>query len=322
MIMSNISAEKTITPSVTLTPIMAQYHAIKEQNPDCLLFFRLGDFYELFLEDAKIASQALDIILTRRHKNTSEEIPMCGVPVHASDSYIARLIKKGFRVAVCEQMEKSTPKGIKAPLRREVVRIITPGTLTEDSLLNARCHNFLLALYPNGDQISVACIDISTGDFFTESHPNTTLSSVLNRLSPQEILLPESMLETAVVQSIWQEWKSKVHPLNLARFDRGEDRLTSFFNIQTMDSLGSFSAGELSAAGALLDYVLVTQKKNALMVSRPKKMDTHHFLEMDGFTRRNLEIMSTLFGEKKGSLLDCIDWTLTAMGGRLLAFRL
>ena len=307
---------------VSLTPIMAQYHAIKGQNPDCLLFFRLGDFYELFLEDAKIASQALDIILTRRHKNTSEDIPMCGVPAHAKDTYIARLIKKGFRVAVCEQMEKACPKGLKAPIRREVVRIVTPGTLTEDTLLSARCHNFLMAIYLHNDEISLACVDISTGDFFTESHPSSALSSVLNRISPQEILLPESCLKMGVIQSIWPEWKSKIQPLAMARFDRGEDRLTSFFNIQTMQSFGSFSDMELASAGALLDYVLVTQKKSALMLSHPKKMETSDFLEIDGFTRRNLEMTTTFLGEKKGSLLDAIDWTLTPMGARLLAFRL
>jgi len=306
----------------SLTPIMAQYHAIKEQNPDCLLFFRLGDFYELFLEDAKIASQALDIILTRRHKNSAEEIPMCGVPAHASDAYIARLIKKGFRVAVCEQMEKAPPKGSKGPIHREVVRIITPGTLTEDTLLQSRSHNFLMALYPHQDRISLACVDISTGDFFIESHAISALSSVLNRLSPQEILLPEPSIQTPAIESIWQEWKTKIHPLALARFDRGEDRLTSFFNIQTMQSFGSFSDAELSAAGALLDYVLVTQKKNTLMLSHPKKMETSLFLEMDGFTRRNLEINATFSGEKKGSLLDVMDCTVTPMGARLLAFRL
>jgi DNA mismatch repair protein MutS len=301
---------------------MEQYHSIKRQNPDCLLFFRLGDFYELFLEDAKIAARVLDIVLTRRHKNTAEEIPMCGVPFHASDTYIARLIKEGFRVAVCEQMEKAGPKGTKGVLRREVVRIITPGTLTEDTLLNARAHNFLMALYPHQDHISLACVDISTGDFFIESHPITALPSVLNRISPQEIVIPEASVQMDGIQCIWHEWKSKINPINLSRFDRGEDRLTSFFNIKTMESFGSFSDNEIAAAGALLDYVLVTQKKNALMISRPKKMETSHFLEIDGFTRCNLEIATTLSGEKKGSLLETIDLTVTPMGARLFGLRL
>ena len=308
------------TPS--LTPIMAQYLAIKEQTPDCLLFFRLGDFYELFLEDAKIASQELDILLTRRHKNGTEEIPMCGVPAHASEAYIARLIKKGFRVAICEQMETAIPKGLKGPLRREVVRIITPGTLTEDVLLNSRLHNFLTSIYPYDQAFSLACVDISTGDFFIESHSSADLSSVLQRIMPQEIVLPEHCLQRTEIQSIWQDWKSKIQPLSLARFDRGEDRLNSFFNIQTIQSFGSFTEPELAAAGALLDYVLVTQKKNSLLLSHPKKMASADFLEMDGFTRRNLEITTTFSGEKKGSLLDIMDETITPMGARLFALRL
>ena len=300
---------------------MAQYLSIKEENPDCLLFFRLGDFYELFLEDAKIASQALDIILTRRHKNGAEDIPMCGVPAHASESYIARLIKKGFRVAICEQMEQSAAKG-KGPIHREVVRIITPGTLTEETLLNARAHNFLMALYPQEQSFSLACVDISTGDFFIESHHSSDLSSVLHRIMPQEILLPEPCLNRDDIQSIWHDWKSKIQPLALPRFDRGEARLTSFFNIQTMESFGSFSTIELAAAGALLDYVLITQKKNSLLLSHPKKMAPSDCLELDGFTRRNLEIITTFSGEKTGSLLHTIDETITPMGGRLLAMRL
>jgi DNA mismatch repair protein MutS len=219
-------------------------------------------------------------------------------------------------------MEKAPPKGTKGVLRREVVRIITPGTLTEDTLLNARVHNFLMALYPDQDHISLACVDISTGDFFIESHPIAVLPSVLNRIAPQEILLPEASVQIEAIQSIWQEWKGKINPINLARFDRGEDRLTSFFNIKTVDSFGVFSANEIAAAGALLDYVLVTQKKNALMISRPKKMETSHFLEIDGFTRCNLEMTATLSGEKKGSLLDAIDLTVTPMGARLLGLRL
>lgn len=312
----------TRTNTQTLTPIMAQYLSIKEENPDSLLFFRLGDFYELFLEDAKIASQALDIILTRRHKNGADDIPMCGVPAHASEAYIARLIKKGFRVAICEQIEKTPPKGIKGPLHREVVRIITPGTLTEDTLLNARAHNFLMALYPYDESFSLACVDISTGNFFIESHNSIDLSSVLHRIAPQEILLPQTSLDRADIQSIWQDWKNKIQSLALARFDRGEDRLTSFFNIQTMESFGSFSETELAAAGTLLDYVLITQKKNSLLLSHPKKTALSDFLEMDEFTRRNLEISTTFSGEKKGSLLDTIDETVTPMGARLLALRL
>jgi DNA mismatch repair protein MutS len=304
------------------TPIMVQYEAIKAEYPDCLLFFRLGDFYELFYEDAKVASSALDIILTKRHKNTADEIPMCGVPAHASENYIARLIKKGFRVAICEQMETPSTKSSKGLISREVVRVITPGTLTEETLLEAKAHNFLMAIYPQEDTVGIASVDISTGDFFMESHPLTTLSSILTRLSPQEILVPDSFLDELSAKECWTEWKKKIHSLPKARFDLGERRLSSFFNVQTIESFGNFSLCEVAAAGALLDYVLVTQKRHVLMLSRPRKLDKNHFLEMDAFTRRSLELLQTFSGDKKGTLLDTIDHTVTAMGARLLLLRL
>lgn len=301
------------------TPIMTQYLAIKVQYPDCLLFFRLGDFYELFYEDAKIASEALDIVLTCRHRNTAQEVPMCGVPAHASDNYIARLIRKGFRVAICEQMGKASGS-LKGPVHREVVRVITAGTLTEDTLLEPRYHNFLMALFPREDQVGIASVDISTGDFFMESHAISSLYSVLARMQPREILVPEFFVEH--FQDNSGEWKRKINPLPSARFDLGEKRLATFFNVHTIQSFGSFSPDEMAAAGALLDYVLVTQKRNVLLLSRPRKLEKKNFLEMDGFTRRNLEIIQTFSGDKKGSLLESMDRTVTPMGARLLFLRL
>lgn len=305
-----------------LTPIMAQYSAIKAQYPDCLLFFRLGDFYELFFEDAKVASAALDIVLTRRNKD--EAIPMCGVPVHAAENYIARLIKKGFRVALCEQMEAAPSKqeGKKKLIQREVVRIITAGTLVEDNLLDARCPNFLLAFYAHEQEMGLAYVDISVGDFFTECVPQAEWANALERLHPQEILVSEAHLSYFNTHSSWMLWKNKINALPMARFDMGEHRLASFFNVRTIQSFGRFSASEVAAAGALLDYVLLTQKKHLLVLSRPRKVDKNSFLEIDEFTRRNLEITQTFSGEKEGSLLHTIDRTSTAMGARILFSRL
>ena len=179
------------------TPLMAQYWSIKNEHPDCLLFFRLGDFYELFYEDAKIAAQALDIVLTSRGKEKGESIPMCGVPFHASDNYLARLIKKGFRVAICEQMEKPENKESKGLVRREVVRIVTPGTLVEENLLEAKSYNFLLAISKSLDkeELGIAFVDISTGSFFTEVQAITNLSTILSRIQPKEIIVSDSFLQ-------------------------------------------------------------------------------------------------------------------------------
>ena len=305
------------------TPIMAQYHALKMQHKDHLLFFRLGDFYELFFEDAKIAAKELDIVLTQRQKNSNHPIPMCGVPAHASDNYIARLIKKGLHVAICEQTEIGVEKGRKSLLKREVVRIITPGTLVEEALLHSKEHNFLLAIYPGSDHIlGISWMDISTGDFFIESHSIQRLGSVLSRLCPKEILLPEPLVDQSYIKAIWSEWKSKITTLPLSRFDQPHRRIEEFFNVQTIESFGQFCLHEITAAGALLDYALITQKRETLMLSRPKKIDNEHFLEMDSFTRKNLEIQSTFSGEKKGSLLHTIDHTVTPMGSRLLFMRL
>lgn len=316
------AASSRLSSSETMTPIMAQYHALKSQYKEQLLFFRLGDFYELFFEDAKIAAKELDIVLTQRQKKSDHPIPMCGVPVHASESYIARLIKKGLHVAICEQVE--TPSQKKGIIKREVVRIITPGTLVEDPLLNAKEHNFLLAVYPSSteQELGLSWMDISTGDFFIETYGISQLSAVLCRLCPKEILIPVSIMESAFIQNIWLEWKNKITAQPLSRFDQPHRRIQEFFNVQTVDSFGQFTAHEIAAAGALLEYALITQKRDALMLSRPKKIDKTHFLEMDAFTRKNLEIQQTFSGDKKGSLLHTMDRTVTPMGARLLRTRL
>lgn len=304
------------------TPIMEQYAALKAQHPQCLVFFRLGDFYELYYEDAKVAAQALDIVLTKRARSTNNPIPMCGVPFHAAENYIARLVKQGFQIAICEQMEKASQKTGKGLVKRDIVRIVTAGTLTETNLLEPKSANYLMALFPDKDAISLACVDISTGHFFIETQNMTHLSSLLARWAPQEILVPHTFVHDARTEECWEEWKSKITPLAQSYFDRGPERLCAFFHVQTLESFGAFSPCEMASAGALLDYVLMTQKREDITLNRPAKIQKHTFLEMDAFTRKSLEISQTLSGERKGSFLSMIDKTLSGMGGRLLAQRL
>lgn len=305
------------------TPMISQYFSIKKDHPKCLLFFRLGDFYELFFEDAKIASKALDIVLTSRGKQGGSDIPMCGIPFHASEQYLARLIKQGFHVAICEQMEKPGESGRKGPVKREVVRVVTPGTLVEEGLLDPRAFNFLLALFFSSDTIGgAAFVDLSTGDFFTETLSISEIPSVLSRLQPKEILISESFLRSSPHDL--QEWKKKISPLPDVRFNLSgcETRLKSFFSVKTIKGFGAFSGPEISAAGALIDYLLITQKKDSLGLSRPKQLQDTDFLEIDAFTRKNLEMIQTFSGEKEGSLLYEIDKTVSPMGARLLFLRL
>lgn len=320
-----LETEQSLSPDMrAMTPIMQQYHALKNNHKDQLLFFRLGDFYELFFEDACIASKELDIVLTQRNKKSDAPIPMCGVPVHASDQYIARLIKKGLHVAICEQVEpESGHKPKNGLLPRQVVRVITPGTLTEDPLLDAKEYNFLLAVYPDdAGNLGVSWMDISTGDFFVETHAQNHLASVLYRLQPKEILVPESCIDSPYIQAIWTEWKKKITPQPASRFDQPHRRIEDFFNIHTVHSFGLWATHEITAAGALLDYALITQKRNTFVLSPPKKMDNCHFVDVDVFTRKNLELVRTFSGEKNGSLLHSIDHTVTPMGARLLYMRL
>lgn len=308
------------------TPMMVQYLQIKAQYPSCLLLYRMGDFYELFFEDALLASKALDIALTRRGKGKNgEDIPMCGVPFHASDNYIARLIRQGYRVAICEQMEEASARKTKGPLLRDVVRIITPGTLTEETLLEANQNNFLTALMPSQEgPIGLASIDISTGDFFVESTSLSFLETVLARLKPGELLLPDSFLKTPDLYELFQEFKKNLTPLPASRFDyhNSLERLKELYGVNTLDSFGDFKTQEIAACGTLVDYIRLTQKKDLPSLKPPVRLKERGRLELDAATRRNLELHRSLSGEKKGSLLDVIDQTNTPMGARLLSFHL
>ncbi|MDF2367015.1 DNA mismatch repair protein MutS [Sneathiella sp.] len=311
-------------PNKAVTPMMAQYLAIKEAHPDSLLFYRMGDFYELFFDDAEVASKALDIALTKRGKHEGGDIPMCGVPVHAADNYLQKLIRKGHRVAVAEQTEspaEAKKRGYKAVVAREVVRLVTPGTITEDSLLDARSHNFLLALARAGKDYAMAWLDISTGEFFAAGTEPEELSAQIARLQPGEILISDKWLDEENFSELVSDWGKALTPLPSVRFDsqNGENRLKSLFDVATLDAFGAFNRAELAAAGALVDYVELTQKGKFPLIKTPVKLAANDVMSIDAATRRNLELIRTMSGERNGSLLSTIDRTVTGGGGRRLA---
>jgi DNA mismatch repair protein MutS len=307
-----------------VTPMMAQYLAAKRQHPDCLLFYRMGDFYELFFEDAVKASAALDIALTKRGKHDGDDIPMCGVPVHAHDAYMAKLVRQGFKVAVCEQIEdpaEAKKRGSKSVVNRAVVRIVTPGTLTEDELLEARAHNYLVALADAAGGLGLAWVDISTGGFFVQAIEAPGLAAALARLDPNEILLPDRLLNESALFELFADWRRQLSPLPGSRFDseNARLRLQRFLGAATLDAFGAFSRAEIAAAGAILDYVALTQQGKMPRLAALKRVTSGAILEIDAATRRNLELTRSLSGERAGSLLATIDRTVTGAGARLLA---
>lgn len=305
--------------------MMAQFLEIKEAHKDALLFYRMGDFYELFFDDAVSAAEALDIALTKRGKHLGEDIPMCGVPVHSAEGYLLTLIRKGFRVAVCEQLEdpsEAKKRGSKAVVKRGVVRLVTPGTLTEDSLLEARRHNFLVAISEVRDDAALAWVDISTGELRVLQTSAVRFGPELARLAPSEVVVTESRftdfaeLETDLGLSLT--------PLSSASFDSqsSKKRLCNLWNVQSLDAFGTFSRAELSAMGALIDYLDLTQKGKLPLLRPPVREAASGTVQIDAATRRNLELTRALSGGRDGSLLAAIDRTVTAAGGRLLETRI
>jgi DNA mismatch repair protein MutS len=326
-------APKSADDSGRATPMMEQYLEIKDANPGSLLFYRMGDFYELFFEDAEIASRTLGIVLTKRGKHLGQDIPMCGVPVERSEEYLHKLIAAGHRVAVCEQIEdpaEAKKRGGKSVVKRAVVRLVTPGTLTEDGLLDAKSNNFLLAIVrskPSSaaepDPLGLAWIDISTGEFrIAECQPNA-LAAEIARLNPGEIIVSDTLYGdpdfTPLLRSLGQ-----VTPLTRDVFDgaTAERRLADFFNVATVDSFGALSRMELTAAAACVTYIERTQLGKRPPLSPPLRESAGATMSIDSATRANLELLRTLQGERRGSLLDTIDRTVTAAGSRLLAQRL
>ena len=309
----------------TITPMMAQYLEIKSGYPDALLFYRMGDFYELFFDDAVAAAEALDIALTKRGKHEGEDIPMCGVPVHAAEGYLLTLIRKGFRVAVGEQMEtpaEAKKRGGKSIVKRDVVRLVTPGTLTEESLLEARRHNYLAAFSEVRDGHALAWVDISTGAFHVMSLPLVRLGPELARLAPSELLVSEG--KETEHRTLETEFGLSLTPLARASFDSAgaEARICSLFGVNTLDAFGSFSRAEVSAMGAVIEYLDMTQKGNLPLLRKPVKETEARTVQIDAATRRNLELTHALSGGRAGSLLAVMDRTVTASGARLLERRI
>jgi DNA mismatch repair protein MutS len=294
------------------SPAMAQWFALKEKHPDALLFFRMGDFFEMFFSDAEAASSALDIALTHRGEHAGVPIPMCGVPVVTADLYLARLIRRGFRVAVAEQMEAASARAGKAPLRRDVVRLITPGTLTEDTLLEAGRPNLLLALAETGDAAGAAWLDVSTGLFETAPLPPGSLPALLGRLDPAEILAPETM---ALGDFSSRRAPAMAAPPPLA----ARRRLAEAFGVASLDAYGNFADAEAAAGALALDYVRLTQAGKLPRLSHPVPVGAAAQLDMDAATRASLEITRTREGGTDLTLFASVNKTLTAPGARLLA---
>jgi DNA mismatch repair protein MutS len=317
--------------SARVTPMMEQFLEIKAAHPGLLLFYRMGDFYELFFEDAEIASKALGIMLTKRGKHQGMDIPMCGVPVERSDDYLHRLIAQGHRVAVCEQMEDpaaARARGNKSVVRRDVVRLVTPGTLTEDTLLDARTNNYLLAIArarssSGGDRIGLAWIDISTSEFMVTECAAGELSATLSRINPNEAIVTDALYGDAELGPLLRELPA-VTPLTRDVFDgaTAERRLCDYFAVATMDGLSAMSRLEATAAAAAVTYIDRTQVGKRPPLSPPAREAAGTTMAIDPATRANLELTRTLSGERRGSLLDAIDCTVTPAGSRLLAQRL
>ena len=313
------------------TPMMEQYIEIKANNPGSLLFYRMGDFYELFFEDAIDASRALGITLTKRGQHMGQDIPMCGVPVHAADDYLQKLISLGFRVAVCEQVEdpsEAKKRGGKSVVRRDVVRLVTPGTITEEKLLSPSESNYLMALtrIRGGaePQLALAWIDISTGVFrLAETEASRLLADIL-RIDPRELILPDTMFHDPELKPVFDILGRTAVPQPAVLFDSAsaEGRITRYFGVSTLDGFGTFSRAELAAAAAAIAYVEKTQLAERPPLGLPERESGASTLFIDPATRANLELVRTLSGDRNGSLLKAIDRTVTGGGARLLAERL
>src|SRR5262245_5620234 len=314
-----------------VTPMMEQYLEIKAANPEYLLFYRMGDFYELFFADAEIASRALGIVLTKRGKHLGADIPMCGVPVERADEYLHRLIALGHRVAVCEQLEdpaEAKKRGGKSVVKRDVVRLVTPGTLTEDTLLDARRNNYLAAIArarssTEGNAFALAWIDISTGEFRLTECDRVGLAAEIARLEPGEIIVSDALYGDPELAPYLRSLAG-VTPLARNLFDgaTAERRLADYFGVATTEAFGAFSRLELTAAAACVSYVERTQLGKRPPLSPPTREAQGATLKIDAATRTNLELVRTLSGSERGSLFAAIDRTVTASGSRMLAQRL
>ena len=314
-------------PSAGASPVMAQFFEAKTRQPDALVFFRMGDFYELFFEDAQKASAALGITLTARGQHGGDPIPMCGVPVHAAEAYLAKLIRAGFKVAVCEQMEspaEARKRGGKSIVHRDVVRVVTPGTLTEEGLLDARGSNRLAAIAVRGGQAAVASVELSTGEVECLATGVAGLASALAALGPSEILVPDRLFVDPAISEALKSAGGFVQPMPqaLAEPSASEARLKRLYGVETLDGFGALSGAEVSALGLIAAHLETTQAGKLPALSAPRRAGEADVMAIDPATRTSLEIEKATSGAREGSLLAAIDRTVTAPGARLLAARL
>ncbi|MFN5351642.1 MAG: DNA mismatch repair protein MutS, partial [Alphaproteobacteria bacterium] len=320
-------SEKELIPEIPsqLTPMMQQYMAVKNQHPSHLLFYRMGDFFELFFEDAIKASQILEIVLTKRGVLDGSDVPMCGVPVHSYELYLHKLIKQNFSIAICDQVE--TPeeakklRGYKAVVKREVTRIITPATLLEENLLNANLHNYLACINLYKNNYSLAYLDISTEDFYFASFSDVEkLINHLSNINPKELILPDDLLKNERLKNHLKNTEIKLANFHSSFFEgaKCQKKIESFYQIKSLDGLGDLSVAEIGAIGAIINYVEITQINNLPKLSFPKKFLSEEFLQIDAISQNSLELMQTSRGEYKNSLIHIINHTVTASGSRLM----
>jgi len=323
-----IPASETAFPAAaSASPVMTQFFDAKARQPDALIFFRMGDFYELFFEDAAKASAAIGITLTHRGTHGGAPIPMAGVPVHAAEAYLAKLIRAGFKVAVCEQMEdpaEARKRGGKAVVRREIVRVVTPGTLTEDGLLEARGANRLVAVAARAGQAAAASVELSTGEVECFALGREALAGALAALAPSEILVPDRLFADPAIAAALRAAGGLVQPMAqaLAEPAASEARLKRLYGVETLDGFGPLTGAEVAALGLIAAHLETTQGGRLPALSAPRRAGEADVMAIDPATRASLEIERASGGARDGSLLAAIDRTVTAPGARALAARL
>ena len=322
-----MTAQTAFAPAANTTPVMAQFLSAKASQPDALVFFRMGDFYELFFEDARTAAGALGIALTHRGKHAGQDIPMAGVPVHAMEPYLAKLIRQGFKVAVCEQMEdpaEAKKRGYKAVVRRELVRVITPGTLTEDSLLDARGANRLAAVAVKGREAALASVELSTGEVECLLMDKAALGPALAALRPSEVLATERLFADQAAAEALRACGGAVQPMAAALADvaGAAARVKRLYGVETLDGFGPLNGLEVCALGLIAAHLETTQAGRMPALRPPRRGQAADVMAIDPATRASLELERTQAGVRDGSLLSVVDRTVTSAGARKLADRL
>ena len=311
-----------LAANTDVSPGMRQFFALKAKHIDYLLFYRMGDFYELFFDDAIEAASLLGIALTKRGKINGEDTPMCGVPVHSSDGYLERLIAKGRKVAICEQLEdpaEAKKRGSKSVVHRDVVRIVTAGTITEENLLSSATANFLSCYINSGDESAFAWVDISTGEFKITTSSDQSLANDISTINPKEILLDEAYYDSNLRDKISEHETAISFVANsYIELERAKNIIKDYYKIAEIDILGEMSEADIIAIALLLDYISITQKDTPARLDIPIKHTQNDYMVIDAATRRNLELLKTLSGEREGSLIDVINKTKTSAGSRKL----